>query len=391
MTNKLPVVGKRYKAKHNNKIFTAVTYLGADLDVSVRMCCNNDLLSDFTYRPKNDNFDKFFEELPEDEAETKPETQSYDSESIKKDQMDKAMQSINDLRVYREGYNKGWNECLEEVKKQMPNHISELSPEVKEAMEELKKADNWFRNNASITLPEHCFKLSNTAFCLLNALDKQFTDKEKLLTDREVLSEKPVNNDKILPSGKKKCQAEPKRIGCNYCGDEIVGDIMTQNGCCSVKCSIGLENKVQEQWDNMPIDENKKKNYWEEDNDFCPFDEALKEIKGKEKFILDSIYYDKQGLPVSIYKKEEEIDQIKMEKLREYFKEKYKSYETQPDENGSFKHIDGIEEETQDLMKESMKPNKETLKSFSDYEKGVGLTKYDSVEELFDDLEGKNS
>lgn len=126
MTNKLPVVGKRYKAKHNNKIFTAVTYLGADLDVSVRMCCNNDLLSDFTYRPKNDNFDKFFEELPEDEAETKPETQSL-----------------------------------------------ELSPEVKEAMEELKKE--------SLHIPfgdlkdYHYNKLKQDAETLLNALDKQFS------------------------------------------------------------------------------------------------------------------------------------------------------------------------------------------------------------------------
>lgn len=173
MTNKLPVVGKRYKAKHNNKIFTAVTYLGADLDVSVRMCCNNDLLSDFTYRPKNDNFDKFFEELPEDEAETKPETQSYDSESIKKDQMDKAMQSINDLRVHREGYNKGWDECLEEIKKQMPNHISELNNEVKEAMGELREE--------SLHIPfgdlkdYHYNKLKQDAETLLNALDKQFS------------------------------------------------------------------------------------------------------------------------------------------------------------------------------------------------------------------------
>ena len=258
MTNKLPVVGKRYKAKHNNKIFTAVTYLGADLDVSVRMCCNNDLLSDFTYRPKNDNFDKFFEELPENEAETKPETQSYDSESIKKDQMNKAMQSINDLRVYREGYNKGWNECLEEVKKQMPNHISELSPEVKDAMEELKKALSWG------TIEQRANWVDLTARNLLNTLDKQF--------------------------------------------------------------------KVNETSESV----------------------AVKEEKVKQKFILDSIYYDKQGLPVSIYKKEEEIDRIKMEKLREYFKEKYKSYETQPDENGSFKHIDGIEEETQDLMKKDI-------------------------------------
>lgn len=251
MTNKLPVVGKRYKAKHNNKIFTAVTYLGADLDVSVRMCCNNDLLSDFTYRPKNDNFDKFFEELPEDEAETKPETQSYDSESIKKDQMNKAMQSINDLRVYREGYNKGWNECLEEVKKQMPNHISELSPEVKEAMEELKKALSWG------TIEQRANWVDLTARNLLNTLDKQF--------------------------------------------------------------------KVNETSESV----------------------AVKEEEIKEKI--------------------------------------------QPDENGSFKDIDGAEELSQELMKENIEPNKETLKSFSDYRKGVGLTKYDSVEELFDDLEGKNS
>lgn len=149
MTNELPVVGKRYnfylkQYQKNQPIFIKI---------------EAELIN--------------FEELPEDEAETKPETQNYDSESIKKDQINKAMQSINDLRVYREGYNKGWNECLEEVKKQMPNHISELSPEVKEAMEELKKE--------SLHIPfgdlkdYHYNKLKQDAKNLLNALDKQFS------------------------------------------------------------------------------------------------------------------------------------------------------------------------------------------------------------------------
>lgn len=35
---------------------------------------------------------------------------------------------------------------------------------------------------------------------------------------------------------------------------------------------------------------------------------------------------------------------------------------------------------------DKIEPNEETLKSFSDYEKGVGLTENDSVEELFEDL-----
>ncbi|WP_252176519.1 type II toxin-antitoxin system RelB/DinJ family antitoxin [Endozoicomonas sp. 4G] len=32
-------------------------------------------------------------------------------------------------------------------------------------------------------------------------------------------------------------------------------------------------------------------------------------------------------------------------------------------------------------------PNEETLKAFKDADKGVGLTRYDSMEEMFDDLD----
>ena len=129
MTNKLPIVGKRYRFKHYKTPYPEVevlaitnsyaVYLGKDKHGfdAVGHCGKLVFLQDY-------------EELPEDKAETKP--------AIKE------------------------------------NLTLELSPEVKEAMEELKKADNWFRNNASITLPEHCFKLSNAAFYLLNALDKKF-------------------------------------------------------------------------------------------------------------------------------------------------------------------------------------------------------------------------
>ena len=65
--SKLPEIGKRYKNKHNGKTYSAVTYLGSHPEISCRLCCENDLMSDLNYRPTNNNFDKDFEELPDQE------------------------------------------------------------------------------------------------------------------------------------------------------------------------------------------------------------------------------------------------------------------------------------------------------------------------------------
>jgi hypothetical protein len=65
--SKLPTIGKRYKNKYNGKTYSAVTYLGSDPEISCRLCCENDLMSDLNSRPTNNNFDKDFEELQDQE------------------------------------------------------------------------------------------------------------------------------------------------------------------------------------------------------------------------------------------------------------------------------------------------------------------------------------
>lgn len=129
MTNKLPVVGKRYRhfyTKEEVRVRRIISYV--------------DFESEPPHTPLELGwFNQNFEELPEDKAETKPETQS---------------------------------------------HISQLSPEVKEAMEELKKilikeSDSMFftvhqSEYTTEVLRLTCHAFNDKAKKLLNALDKQF-------------------------------------------------------------------------------------------------------------------------------------------------------------------------------------------------------------------------
>lgn len=132
MTNKLPVVGKRYKTNAN---FNLVYCYGSN--ATCVMTLNN---SKCEFLIPTDLVMALFEELPEEKAETKPETQS---------------------------------------------HISELNPEVKEAMEELRKNIKQIVDNitgtfiplAHINFNENKKLMYETLYqtqSLLNALDKQF-------------------------------------------------------------------------------------------------------------------------------------------------------------------------------------------------------------------------
>lgn len=118
MTNKLPVVGKRYILKFLKRKGSSLELLRMD-DTFVEMKYPGNQIEKYSF-PKED-FWKMFEELPEDKAETKPETQSL-----------------------------------------------ELSPEVKEAMEEL----NYKLNNHICDYEVLSYKSRK----LLNALEKQFAN-----------------------------------------------------------------------------------------------------------------------------------------------------------------------------------------------------------------------
>lgn len=132
MTNKLPVVGKRYKATDSNKLITSKNHI-LTCDEIFPTTVILDKAASYICWPISCFFEDF-EELPEDKAETKPETQS---------------------------------------------HISELSPEVKKAMEELdKELDRWMP-----TEDKEEYQLTSKAEKLLNALDKQFMSKEEVKID----------------------------------------------------------------------------------------------------------------------------------------------------------------------------------------------------------------
>jgi hypothetical protein len=164
MTNKLPVVGRVYQHK---------TLLGNFKCTKVELVNN---YSEFVFAMKRDFADfareysakeiSDFEELPENEAETKPKTQ---------------------------------------------NHISELSLEVKEAMEGLRKAVKRVDHCGLMLRGEDLYDLSQN---LLNALDKQFS---KTSEAAEKLAE-PETKTSIFSRDKQ--QENPVLL--SYTGDGVI-------------------------------------------------------------------------------------------------------------------------------------------------------------------------
>lgn len=124
MTNKLPVVGQRYRATDSNKFIHNKNFvLTCDGVSDYMIILNKKEDASCIGWPAKDFFDDF-EELPEDKFETKPETQS---------------------------------------------HISELSPEVKEAMHSVR-----ILFTEGLLGQEYFEVIKSRTAKLVDALDKQF-------------------------------------------------------------------------------------------------------------------------------------------------------------------------------------------------------------------------
>lgn len=132
MTNKLPVVGKRYRRLHCGNEYELISFCQSRNSYFLKAVTGID--KDAVFEFSNYFAGKYFEELPEDKAETKPETQS---------------------------------------------HISELSPEVKEAMgdfrNELAKIRRGERNT-EIQITLSLAALMTHGEIIISALDKQFAN-----------------------------------------------------------------------------------------------------------------------------------------------------------------------------------------------------------------------
>jgi hypothetical protein len=109
MTNKPPEIGKRYKNKYNGKNYSAVTYLGSDPEISCRLCCENDLMSDLNSRPTNNNFDKDFEELQDQE----PVKEHVKNLYTKEEHVKKTEKSLHERSIWKPISEKPISELLD--------------------------------------------------------------------------------------------------------------------------------------------------------------------------------------------------------------------------------------------------------------------------------------
>lgn len=155
MTNKLPKVGKRYRFKDAPSCVFTITFI----DVGVEF--ENNYTTSFT-RKNIEDFNNL-EELPEDKAEViKCINCGASTKWIKNLVGEDCVQCTNCTLIFPP-----------EIKTETRSHISELSPEVKEAMEELKNI------SLKVTLSnlhyhEQYKEMRDKVDNLLNALDKQF-------------------------------------------------------------------------------------------------------------------------------------------------------------------------------------------------------------------------
>lgn len=150
MANKLPVIANKYVNKITGTVYKAFKHKIKENHYFMESQSDSpDLVVDL------DNFWKEFEELQEDKAETRPKTQDH-------------------ILVSVDFGKEGSDETIYTFVKK-----SELSPEVKEAMEKLReeiKKRDWMpyesiRTKLSV---EDYYRLKTSATNLLNALDKQF-------------------------------------------------------------------------------------------------------------------------------------------------------------------------------------------------------------------------
>lgn len=169
MTNKLPVVGRRYVWKHADSTIL-IDKIHDDGEIVYKV--GKGYLSSV----EGENFWDYFEELPEDKTDLPKPSNQINWEERKKD-----------IEEYfsRKGITVTWEKEKAETKPTIKENLQVgLSPEVKEAIEELKKilikeSDSMFftvhqSEHTTEVLRLTCHAFSDKAKKLLNALDKQF-------------------------------------------------------------------------------------------------------------------------------------------------------------------------------------------------------------------------
>lgn len=175
MTNKLPVVGKRYKPKYKATFDWAEFYKfslingGKQIFCDLKQFLNKGESNGYVSCPLSDFWDGF-EELPEDKVEIEPKNSQTVKERLDQCISDCSASSV----IIRELQGE-----IQYLSRKLQNHISELSPEAKEAMEKLNIEIVQNQESSIRSWREQCIFVTDTARNLLKALNKQF-NKESL-------------------------------------------------------------------------------------------------------------------------------------------------------------------------------------------------------------------
>lgn len=268
MTNKLPVVGNRYRATDSNKLITNKDYiLTCDEILSTTVILNKEKNGSYISWPINGFFEDF-EELPETKLPVVGKRYrriggGYDIVvgEVEQHLVYFRMADENNKESFSCPLEFFWGDFEElsedeaETKPETQNHISELSPEVKEAMEELdRELDHWMP-----TEDKEEYQLTSKAEKLLNALDEQFNvmelhnikaqaekvdkqfmskEEDKIDTRQERVDSIKVNETNESVDVKEEEVKEKESIW------KPVNELPTNNAHCLVKCNDANKNHV---------------------------------------------------------------------------------------------------------------------------------------------------
>lgn len=335
MTNKLPVVGKRYRDIASNDKYLCVSIFGEYKNFVVLNRDENKRTpwtKELVYLP---DFFEFFEELPEDRAETKQSQRCECGYKISTGGM--FLGSCNSTPCSRKLNTEPRNAKIvgfdDSSKGGEPFYITkdDLSPEVKKAIEFLRLETNLFEKVGEVlderlinTLKLHHKHLAIASKNLLNALDEQFA---YVLKPRK----KDALDDKIEESNKK-IKAKPLKA---------------------------QDLKVNETSESVDVKEKEVKE--KEEEFFYAAAGRLIEYQGKKYVALQQTNYLPNERPEDWLEGDYSSRWSRHTKIK--FRDVFANNKIQakevvdnkiePNENGSFKHLDNAEEISQDIIKKS--------------------------------------
>jgi hypothetical protein len=214
MTNKLPVVGKKYRIKNSEMPWDICEIIDietkGDTDF-VNIEYKERFFKQASYEAKI--FNECFEELPEDKAKIKPkreeQTTSFQNAIYDLKHEIESIKCGDDLRINPASIvedmlqkklarllDKAEEVINSEIKPETQSHISELSPEMKEAIIKAKRELNKDRFTSCLALSDF-ITIEAVLSNLLNALDRQFMSKKEVKIDTS--SESCLSNNEMKP------------------------------------------------------------------------------------------------------------------------------------------------------------------------------------------------